>query len=96
MGLIQIDYSKTVGSFVVALEAMFDREAQSHRYDNRFTCALRAGYQGPFQEEGLKFASWMDSCNALGYQIMAECQAGTRPIPTEAEFLALMPPMVWP
>ena len=78
-----------------ALERMYDAEAQSRRYDNRFTCALRAGYPGPFQSEGLAFASWMDSCNALGYQVMAECQAGTRAIPTEEEFLGLMPRMEW-
>lgn len=83
-------------ALTAALEEMYDCEARTRRYDNRFTCALRAGYPGPFQEEGLKFAQWMDSCNALGYQIMVDCQAGTRPIPTEDEFLRLMPAMAWP
>ena len=85
-----------IQALTAALERMYDAEAQSHRYDNRFTCALRAGYPGPFQAEGLAFASWMDACNAHGYQVMAECEAGLRPIPTEAEFLAEMPVMVWP
>ena len=75
---------------------MYDAAAQSHRYDNRFTCALRAGYPGPFQAEGLAFASWMDTCNAHGYEVMADCLAGARPIPTEEEFLGEMPEMVWP
>lgn len=34
--------------------------------------------------------------NVLGYTILAEVQAGTRPLPTESEFVALMPAMVWP
>lgn len=80
----------------LALTDFLDREAQSKRYDNRITCAVRAGYAGPFQAEGQAFASWMDTCNALGYQVMAEVQAGTRPLPTVEEFLGLMPPMVWP
>lgn len=82
--------------YEAALTAHLDATAQSRRYDNRITCALRAGYPGPFQAEGQAFAAWMDQCNALGYQVLAEVQAGTRPLPTESEFIAMLPPMVWP
>ena len=75
----------------------FDVTAQSRRYDNRITCALRAGYPGPFHAEGLAFASWMDACNATAYSLLAEVQAGTRPMPDSAsDALALLPAMVWP
>ena len=75
----------------------FDVTAQSRRYDNRITCALRAGYPGPFHAEGLAFASWMDECNATAYGLLAEVQAGTRPMPESAsDALALLPAMVWP
>lgn len=87
----------TVEDFDRALEALLDATAQSRRYDNRITCALRAGYVGPFQAEGKAFASWMDTCNALAYQIQAEVLAGTRSVPnTVSEFLSEMPEMVWP
>lgn len=87
----------TVEDFDQALETLLDATAQSRRYDNRITCALRAGYLGPFQTEGKAFASWMDTCNALAYQIQAEVLAGTRPAPrTVSEFLSEMPEMVWP
>ena len=80
-----------------ALTAHLDATAQSKRYDNRITCALRAGYSGPFQAEGAAFAAWMDQCNALGYQMLAEIQAGTRPMFSDtAAFIAEMPAMVWP
>ena len=79
-----------------ALEAHYDSVAQTRRYDNRLTCALRAGYAGPFQSEGATFAIWMDTCNAAAYVIMAECLAGTRAIPTPAEIVAAMPEIVWP
>ena len=80
-----------------ALTAHLDSTAQARRYDNRITCALRAGYPGPFQAEGAAFALWMDNCNAIAYQMLAEVQAGARPLPTSPQALIdLLPPMEWP
>lgn len=82
---------------VAAMDDLFDSVAQSRRYDNRITCALRAGYVGPYQAEGKAFATWMDSCNALAYSLLIEVQTGKRPMPaTIEEGLALLPEMVWP
>lgn len=76
---------------------LFDTTAQSRHYDNRITCALRAGYPGPFHDEGVAFATWMDNCNAQGYAMLAQVQAGTMPMPAAVEAaLALLDPMVWP
>ena len=79
-----------------AIQDHLDAQAQTRRYDNVKSAALRAGYPGPFHDEGVAAATWMDTCFALGYTILAEVQAGTRPMPTEAELIALLPPMVWP
>ena len=46
--------------------------------------------------EGIAFATWMDNCYMTGQTIMAEVQAGTRPLPTVEEFIAALPEMVWP
>lgn len=87
----------TVDEIVTAMELLFDTTAQSRRYDNRLTCALRAGYAGPFQAEGLAFATWMDRQNAIAYQMLAQVQAGTMAMPsTLDDALALLEPMVWP
>ena len=87
----------TIAEIVAAMESLFDATAQSMRYDNRITCALRAGYVGPFQAEGLAFATWMDASNAAAYQMLAQVQAGTMAMPaTTADALALLPSMVWP
>ena len=86
-----------VAEIVAAMESLFDATAQSRRYDNRITCALRAGYVGPFQAEGLAFATWMDNCNATAYQMLAQVQAGTMAMPATVDAaLALLEPMVWP
>lgn len=87
----------TVADFDAALTAHLDTTAQQKRYDNRITCMVRAGFPGPFQAEGVAFATWCDTCNAFAYTFMAEVQAGTQPMPASpAEFIALLPQMVWP
>lgn len=87
---------EVIAELTAALEAHYDSKARERRYDNRLTCALRAGYVGPFQAEGIAFAQWMDNCNAYGYQVMADCLSGARPIPTTAELIGEIPLMVWP
>lgn len=79
-----------------ALDNMLDTEAQSRRYTNRLTCALRAGYPGPYQAEGIAFAQWMDGCNQQAYNLMLEVMQGKAPMPTIDEFLAMFPKMKWP
>ena len=86
-----------IAAFDAALVAHLDATARERRYDNRITCALRAGYPSPFQADGIAFASWMDQCNALAYQLLAEVVAGTRPMPDSPQALIdLMPVMIWP
>lgn len=79
-----------------ALEAYYDTTAHERRYDNRLTCALRAGFAGPFQSEGTAFAIWMDTCNAHCYQVMLDCQNGIRGIPSAEELIAELPKLIWP
>lgn len=79
-----------------ALNEHLDSVAAQRRYDSRFTCALRAGFPGPFQPEGLVFAAFMDECNMVGYLLMQEVKAGLAPVPTKAELIALMPNIEWP
>lgn len=87
---------QVVAAYIATLEAHYDSVAQQRRYDNRLTCALRAGYPGPFQAEGAAFGSWMDRCNAYAYAQLDAVLAGTRAKPTEAALIAELPPMVWP
>ncbi|MYM80530.1 hypothetical protein GTP44_00965 [Duganella sp. FT50W] len=91
-----VEVLPTVADYDAALTGMFEAKARERRYDGRISCALRAGYAGPFQAEGAAFASWMDECNALAYRIMAEVLSNTRPQPSVPELLALMPVLVWP
>ena len=79
------------------MTALFDATAQARNYDNCVTCALRAGYPGPFHDEGVAFATWMDTQNAKAYTLLAQVKAGAIPMPESVDAaLALLDPMVWP
>lgn len=86
----------TVEAYTAALEAMYDAKAHERRYDNRYTCAVRAGYAGPFQAEAQAFALWMDTCNAQAYQTMEQVQGGKLAAPTIEGLLGMMPELKWP
>lgn len=82
--------------YIAALEARYDLVARQRRYDDRKTCALRAGYAGPFQVEGTAFAIWMDEQNVYAYAQLDAVLAGEREKPTPDELVAELAPMVWP
>ena len=85
-----------IADFTAKLEAHYDTKAKERRYDNRFTCALRAGYAGPFQAEGAAFAVWMDNCNAYAYGVMEAVLSGQRALPTWEELKGELPVLEWP
>lgn len=91
------EMQRRVSQYETALDAHLDATAREKRYTDRFTCALRAGYPGPWQAEGAAFADWMDRCNMYAYTLMQDVLAGTRPPPASTEaFIAELPDMVWP
>lgn len=90
-------FTQAVTAFDTALTDHLDNTAKSKRYDNRITCMVRAGFAGPFQAEAIVFASWADTCNILAYQMLAQVQAGTQPMPASPQaFIATLPEIVWP
>lgn len=92
----------SIADYTAAMEEFYDVKAAEKNYGAfpippRVMCALRAGIVGsPFQNEGLTFGAWMDTCNKLVYQIMSEVLSGQRPAPTIPELLSEMPILEWP
>lgn len=96
-GAVRLPPVDVVAVFDAALTEHLDSTAKQKRYDNRITCMVRAGFVGPFQAEGLAFATWCDSVNALAYAMLAAVQAGTAPMPDGPQaFIDTLPAMVWP
>jgi hypothetical protein len=79
-----------------AVQKMLDAQAKNRGYDNIINASLRAGYPGPFHNEGVAFANWMDACWAKCYEILAAVKTGTRAEPTIDDLLAEMPALVLP
>jgi hypothetical protein len=92
----EIVFARLAVNYETALDLHLDNVAREHRYNNRFTFALRAGYPGPFYAEGVAFAQWMDNVNAQAYALMEAVKAGQVPPPTIGEFLAGLPVFVKP
>lgn len=80
-----------------AVQGYMDSVAQQRNYDSILSLSTYATGTIPrFQAEGQAGIVWRDACWQLGYELIARVRAGAAPIPTEAELLAMLPPMQWP
>lgn len=93
---VKKEASQIIAEYEQVLDSYFDEVAKSKRYDSRFTLALRAGYEGPYQEEASAFATWMDACNQIAYGLMESIMSGEVQLPSKSEFLNTLPLLVWP
>lgn len=85
-----------IAKYESELDAHLDAVAQSYRYRDRITFALRAGYPGPYQAEGIAFGAWMDTCNAQAYALVARVKAGSEAMPSLEAFITSLPEFVLP
>lgn len=83
--------AEIIAQYERALDDHLDGIAKLHRYDNRFTFALRAGFPGPYHDEAAAFATWMDVCNVQAFALLSEVQAGNAVMPTIEAFIASLP-----
>lgn len=85
---------KQVGEELV--QQTIDTTAQSRQYKNGVYCASYAQSTNPiWAAEAEAFIAWRDSMYAYALQVFSDVQSG-EPIPTQEEFVAGFPEMVWP
>lgn len=74
------------------VQMYLDTTAQKLGYDSCLSvCSYVATGVVKFDEEGEAFRKWRSAVWAKGYEIVAQVQASTRPIPTEEELFAELP-----
>ena len=80
-----------------AVQAYMDSVARQRNYDSMLSlCTYSTSTIPRFQAEGQAGVLWRDACWQLGHDLIDQVRAGEAPIPTEAELLAMLPPMHWP
>lgn len=83
--------------FTDAIQRHLDTEARTRGYDNILSaCSYAAGNHPKYSAEGQACLDWREAVWDKGYEILADVQAGNRPMPTEQQVLAELPVMVWP
>lgn len=82
---------------VAVIQQHLDVTAQARAYDGILSLCTYATSPSPkFKAEGQAGVEWRDACWCRGYEILGECQAGLRAIPTPDELIAGLPEMAWP
>ena len=80
----------------VLMQDAIDNMAQSRHYKDGIYCASYVQSTNPiWAQEAQAFIAWRDSMYAYGIQIFSDIQNG-QPAPTQEEFIAGFPEIVWP
>lgn len=80
-----------------SIQQLLDRTAQARGYDHMLSlCSYAASTNARFHAEALAGMAWRDAVWAKAGEVLAQVQAGTRAVPTEAELLGLLPQISWP
>lgn len=87
-------WSAHAASLIVGV---MDAKARERRYDSIQTAVTYRDDPNPvFAAEAQALFAWRSAVWTAAFAILAEVEAGTRPFPGEADFLAELPPLVWP
>jgi len=79
-----------------AVQAHLDATARARSYDSALSCvSYLDSTVAQYRAEATTMRDWRDAVWLRCYELLAEVQAGTRPVPTEAQLLALLPAIDW-
>lgn len=80
--------------FETTIQAELNADAIAKGYDSIDTACSYAGAPNPFQEESKLFITRRGSVWGYCYQELSKVKAGTRPLPSIAQFILELPPRV--
>jgi hypothetical protein len=86
----------TQATLSAAVQAHLDATARARSYDSALSCVSYIDSTvTTYRAEAAAMRDWRDAVWTRCYELLAEVQAGTRPIPTESELIALLPAIQW-
>lgn len=86
-----------IAQYTAGVQQHLDTFARTRNYDGLLSAATYATSQVPkFKTEGQYAVEARDATWAKCYEILAEVEAGSRPMPTLDELLAELPVLTWP
>jgi hypothetical protein len=78
------------------VQGYLNTRAAERQYDSIHSAALRASYPGPYREEGIAYGTWMDTCLAQAYAVIAAAEAGDGGVPALNDLIADFPELALP
>jgi hypothetical protein len=92
------DLRKLQADVIAATQARLDNFARERGYDGILSaCSYAASTNSTFAEEGMRCVELRDETWAMLYQMLAEVQANSRPVPSSfAEIEPDLPDLIWP
>lgn len=99
--IIKIDHSKVrdrlIAEYTDAVQKHLDAFARTRGYDGIMSACTYATSTAPkFAAEGQYAVEARDATWAKCYEVLAEVEAGSRPMPTLDGLLAELPVLTWP
>jgi hypothetical protein len=90
-------FGVTQARLTATIQAHIDATARQRNYDSALSCVSYLNSTIPtFAAEAAAMLTWRDQCWVTAVQVLGEIMAEIRPIPTEAEAIALLPTITWP
>ena len=79
-----------------AVQTHLDTTVQTRNYNNILSCcSYAASLDATFAAEGTAALAWRDAVWRHCYDVLAEYEAGTRPLPTAEALIAELPALNW-
>jgi len=86
-----------IAQYTAGVQQHLDIFARTRNYDNILSASSYATSKvSKFAAEGQYAVEARDATWAAAYELLAEVEAGTRPMPTLEEVIAALPELVWP
>lgn len=89
--------AEIIATYTAAIQQRLDDFARTRNYDGILSaCTYATSLIPKFKAEGQYAVQARDNTWAAAYELLAEVEAGTRPMPTLDEVIAALPELVWP